>query len=394
MISPPLSRVWPSPKLDLVELAFARDETPFLAYDLSLVRDRVAAFERAFDGRVSVRYAAKCNPDARVLETVHAAGAGFEIASAAELALITAAGAEPSAVLYSNPVRPPSHVRAAFEAGVRRYAIDSHEELVKLARHAPGVEVFVRMRVDDSSSRFPLSSKFGTSHDDARRLLLEARRLGLVPVGLTFHVGSQCTDADAWAHAVRLCGPVMVELAREGVELSLLDLGGGFPAHYDSHDLPDLTDLAGRALEAVDALPYLPAELVCEPGRALVAEAATLATTVIGRTERNGRPWVFLDVGAYNGLMECAQTQGRMPFPLSTDRASGPLVRCTVTGPSCDSSDTLLRDAELPADLEVGDRVYIGSAGAYSLCYAAPFNGFPVPVPVYLGESESTLADN
>lgn len=384
MTALPVGRAWASPVLDPVELAFAADETPFLAYDLTLVTAQVHALRDAFGGRVGLRYAVKCNPDDRVLQTVAAAGAGFEVASAAELALTTATGADPGEVLYSNPVKPPAHVRAAFEAGVRRYAVDSHEELLKLAQHAPGAEVFVRLQVDDSSSTFPLSSKFGTTHDEARRLLVEARRLGLVPSGLTFHVGSQCTDVDAWAHAVRLCGPVLSGLLRDGIELQLLDLGGGFPAHYDAAGVPDLEEVAGRALEAVDGLPYVPAELLCEPGRALVAEAATMATSVIGRTERGGRHWVYLDVGAYNGLMECAQTSGRMAFPLRTDRPDGPHVRCTVTGPSCDSSDTLFRDALLPADLEVGDRVYIGSAGAYSLCYAAPFNGFPVPVPVYL----------
>jgi ornithine decarboxylase len=380
----PLSRVWPAPRLDPAELALIADETPFLAYDLSVVTARTQALQQAFDSRVGVRYAVKCNPDERVLATVLATGAGFEIASASELAMTTLAGADPTGVLYSNPVKPPSHVRAAFEAGVHRFAVDCHEEVLKIAQHAPGAGVFVRVRVDDSSSRFPLSSKFGTSHDDARRLLQEARRLGLVPYGLTFHVGSQCTDVNAWAHAVALCAPVMADLLADGIELPMLDLGGGFPAHYDALEVPDVVELAGRALDAIDALPYVPRELVCEPGRALVAEAATLATTVIGRTERNGRHWVFLDVGAYNGMMECAQTQGRMAFPLSTGRPTGPLVRCTVTGPSCDSSDTLFRDALLPSDLEVGDRVYIGSAGAYSLCYAAPFNGFPVPVPVYL----------
>lgn len=385
MTAPPLSRVWPAPLLNPAELALISDETPFLAYDLSIVTARTLALQDAFEGRVALRYAVKCNPDDRVLQTVFAAGAGFEIASATELELTTVTGANPADVLYSNPVKPPAHIRRAFDSGVRRFAVDCHEEVLKLAQQAPGCEAFVRVRVDDSSSRFPLSSKFGTSHDEARRLLLQARTLGLVPAGLTFHVGSQCNDVEAWAQAVSLCGPVMTELLAEGIELSFLDLGGGFPAHYDSLEVPDFPELAGRTLEAVDRLPYLPAELLCEPGRALAAEAATLATTVIGRTERNGRPWIFLDVGAYNGLMECAQTQARMVFPLSTERTPGRLVRCTVTGPSCDSSDTLFRDAMLPADLEVGDRVYIGCAGAYSLCYAAPFNGFPVPVPVYVG---------
>ena len=181
------------------------------------------------------------------------------------------------------------------------------------------------------------------------------------------------------------CGPVLRELAAQGVRLRLLYLGGGFPADYCAEPVPALPEIASRVLDALDDLPYVPEEVVCEPGRAVVAEAATLATTVIGRTERDGRHWVFVDVGAYNGLMETAQTGGRMEFPLATSRHdSAGTIRCTVTGPSCDSSDTLFMDAELPDGTVVGDRLYVGSAGAYSLCYAAPFNGFPVPRSLYV----------
>lgn len=372
----------------LLDLAAVPGDGPFLAYDLRVVADRVRRFSTAFCGRVAVRYAVKCNPDPHVLRTVAEAGGGFEIASSGELGLVQAAGADPADVLYSNPVKPPAHVAAAWAAGVRRFAVDSPEELSKIAEHAPGAGVYVRLRVDDARSRFPLSAKFGTPLAQAGRLLRDAQGLGLVPEGLTFHVGSQCTDVDAWANAVRQCAPLMRELLADGLRLRLLDLGGGFPAQYaDAQALPALSEVADRVLTALAALPYVPEELVCEPGRAIVAESAVLGATVIGRAERNGRRWVYTDVGAYNGLMEAAQTGGTMAFPVTTSRTSedGATVRCTVTGPSCDSSDTLLDDVVLPADLSVGDRVYLASAGAYSLCYASAFNGFAVPRPVYLG---------
>jgi ornithine decarboxylase len=295
------------------------------------------------------------------------------------------AGASAADVLYSNPVKPPAHIAGAFAAGVRRFAVDAPEELEKVAVHAPGAGVYVRLRVDDTGSRFPLSAKFGVPVAQAGRLLRDAVRLGLRPEGVTFHVGSQCTDVDAWARAVRACAPLLTELLADGVRLRLLDLGGGFPARYADETPPPLEDLAARVLDALDELPYLPDEVVCEPGRAVVAESAVLGATVIGLATREGRRWVYTDVGAYNGLMEAAQTGGRLAFPLRTSRTTpGPTVRGTVTGPSCDSSDTLLADVEVPADLEVGDRVYLSSAGAYSLCYAAAFNGFAVPRSVYL----------
>ncbi|MCW2778533.1 MAG: ornithine decarboxylase [Frankiales bacterium] len=375
--------------LTAVELAGPADDTPFITYDLGVVRRQVAAFRDAFRDRVAVRYAVKCNPDPLVLAAVASSGGGFEIASLAELDLALAAGARPADVLYSNPVKAPGHVAGAAARGVVRFAVDAPEELEKVARHAPGAGVYVRLAVDDTSSRFPLSAKFGTTREEARRLLLAAPGLGLVPAGLTFHVGSQCTDPDAWAHAVRLCAPLMAELQEGGVRLRMLDVGGGFPARYaPSEVLPDLRDVGARVLEALESLPYVPEELYCEPGRALVAESAVLGATVIGRAERSGRVWVYTDVGAYNGLMEAAQTSGTLAFPVTTSRtdlAGGPTVHCTVTGPSCDSSDTLLRDAVLPAGLEVGDRVYLGSAGAYSVCYASTFNGFPLPRARYVG---------
>ncbi len=374
--------------LSPVALAVLADDAPFLAYDLRIVTGRVQAFQDAFARRVAVRYAVKCNPDAEILRDRRAAaGGGFEVASLVEAQLAVAAGADPADVLFSNPVKPPSHIAGAFALGLRRFAVDCPEELAKVAEHAPGAGVYVRLSVDDTSSRFPLSAKFGCTPEDARRLLLAAPGLGLVPDGVTFHVGSQCTDPDAWAHAVRVMAPLLTDLLAAGVRLRMLDLGGGFPARYAPAEvLPDLEDVAQRVLEALPALPYVPEELFCEPGRAIVAEAAVLGATVIGRTERHGRLWVYTDVGAYNGLMEAAQTAGTLAFPVTTSLLdeAGPVVRCTVTGPSCDSSDTLLRDVGLPASLAVGDRLYLGSAGAYSLCYASAFNGFPLPTPLYL----------
>lgn len=378
---------WPASlaaaELDLIEVA-----TPFMALDLATVRDRYHSLVDAFAGRVGVRYAVKCNPDSDVLSVLAAEGSGFEVASAGELDMLLDLGVDPAQVLYSNPVKPPSHVRRTYENGLRRFAVDCHGELRKLAEHAPGSQVFARVRVDDTRSRFPLSSKFGLPIGEVADLMLAARDLGLVPTGLTFHVGSQCADSGAWARAVSTLAPVLEELAAHGIFLDLLDIGGGFPARY-SESVPDLAVIGARTLDAVSRLPYQPTEIVCEPGRALVAEAAVLVTSVIGRENRMGREWVYLDAGAYNGLMEAEQTRGRWQFPVLTsrqDRSTVAAVSCTLTGPTCDSSDTLLNDADLPGDIELGDRVYIGSAGAYSLCYASSFNGFDPPQVVVLSK--------
>ncbi|MEO6714931.1 MAG: type III PLP-dependent enzyme [Mycobacteriales bacterium] len=377
---------WPS-ALAPVELGLLTNETPFLATHLPSIEERYADFIAAFRGRVAAHYAVKCNPSPPVLAALYRAGAGFEIASAFELRLAMKAGAAAEDILYSNPVRPSAHLRAAAELGVKYFVVDGPGELHKVAAHAPGTAVIARIRVDDGGSRFPLSSKFGADPEVACRLLLQAPRLGLQPAGLTFHVGSQSTDPTAWARAVEQCGEVMVTLAEHGIQLEMLDIGGGFPATIGA-GVPTLEEIAQPTLAAIDLLPVPVGRIVAEPGRGLVADASVMAATVIGRERRGGRVWVYLDVGAYNGLMEAAQTAGRWPFPVRTSREddrTAARLHCTLTGPTCDSSDTILIDADLPDTIEEGDRVYIGSAGAYSMSYTSSFNGFNAPRDIILG---------
>jgi len=375
---------WPA-RLSPLELALVDTPTPFLALDVPGISAAYRRLDAAFHGEVEVCYAVKCNPDPVVLRALARDGANFEIASAAELEQVMAAGGDPRQVLYSNTVKPASHVAATYAAGVRLFAADSQAEVAKVARLAPGAGVFIRVSVDDTHSRFPLSSKFGAPVEDALRLLLAARDHGLTPAGLTFHVGSQCVETMAWAKAITALAPLLVELDRLGIELEVLDIGGGFPARYDSV-VPPIEEVGRQTVAALARLPHRPRRVVCEPGRALVAESGVMAATIIGREQRRGTEWVHLDVGAYNGLMESAQTKATWGFPMLTSRRGtvGREIRCTVTGPTCDASDTISFDALLPADLTEGDRLYLGAAGAYTSCYASSFNGFPPPTPVYV----------
>jgi ornithine decarboxylase len=361
-------------------------ETPFLVCDRSSVERR---YEELIDvlPDVEVFFATKCNSAGPLLDTLAGLGSSFEVASAAELKIVTATGVAPSDVLYSNPVKPPGHIVEAHAAGLYRFAFDSEPEVQKLARCAPGSSVYARLRVNDEGSLFPLSKKFGASVDDAARLLELAYDLGLVPYGVTFHVGSQCTTPMAWDRALEDCATLMRRLLRRGIRLQMVDLGGGLPARYTT-PVPALATIAAVIRTALTRLPYQPEVLAAEPGRYLVAESGVLAASVIGVAERDGQRWVFLDVGGYNGMIEAVQTGGRWLFPLLTSRPDHfrePTVPTVVTGPSCDSSDTMFYDAALPAGLEVGDRVYIGSAGAYTTAYASAFNGFPVPTLHFVG---------
>jgi ornithine decarboxylase len=381
-----------SPKLPVARLNAIREETPFLVCDLEAVGRRYEELTGLLPG-LAVFFAMKSNSSAPVLETVRRLGGSFEVASLAELRMAEAAGAAPADMLYSNPVKPPGHIAAAAAAGLYRFAFDSESELRKLAEYAPGAAVYARLRVADDTSVFPLSQKFGASVEAAGDLLLLARELGLVPYGLTFHVGSQCTNPIAWERAIEQCAVVMRRLLRAGVRLEMLNLGGGLPARYTT-PVPALSLITAVIGAALDRLPFRPPVLAAEPGRYLVAESGVLAATVIGVDERNGDRWVHLDVGGYNGMMEAVQTGGRWHFPLLTSRPDhfrAPSVPATVTGPSCDSSDTLFYGAALPATLALGDRVYIGTAGAYTSSYASSFNGFGPPRLLYVGSPPARL---
>lgn len=380
-------RHWPAslhPKL----LADLDLPTPFLVGDLSLLADRYRRFHAALP-HVRPFYAVKCNSTPELLRAAAAEGSGFEIASYGELTQLQAIGVDPADVLYSNTVKPAGHVALAAEAGVWRFAVDSDGEVEKIARVAPGSAVYVRVRVDDSSSVFPLSRKFGAEAHHARALLHQARDLGLQPYGLTFHVGSQCTSTTPWLQAVSVMGRLMHQLRADGIELEMLDIGGGFPARYDDPWIPTIEEIGGVVNRAIDELlPYRPALVAAEPGRHLVAETAVMVASVLGREVRAGEDWLYLDVGAYNGLMETQQTVGQWRFPLWTsrpDHGSVERIPYTVTGPSCDSSDTMFHGALLPVTMAEGDRVFVASAGAYTLSYASHFNGFPPPTTHFLG---------
>lgn len=361
-------------------------ETPFLACDLGAVTRRVDALNQALPG-VGIHYAVKCNPSAEILIALAAHGTSFEIASLGELQHLLSCGVEPNDVLFSNTIKPASHIRAAAQAGVWRFAFDSENELHKIAQHAPGAAVYVRLRVDDSTSRFPLGRKFGAEAHTARALMLLAKDLGLTPYGLTFHVGSQCTTPATWRSALASAARLMSRLAADGITLSMIDLGGGFPAQYVD-PVPSISHYGNIIMPALDeVLPYRPDVVTVEPGRYLVAESAVIVSSVLGREERAGEEWLYIDVGVYNGLMETQQTRNEWEYPLWTsrpDHASSRHIPFTVAGPSCDSADTMFLATPLPESLNVGDRLMIASAGAYTLSYASHFNGFPPPTPIFL----------
>jgi ornithine decarboxylase len=357
--------------------AAALPTTPYLLLDLARARESFRELTAALPG-MAVHYAVKANPHPELLACLHRAGCRFEAASWAEVRAVIRAGADPSTVLFTHPVKPAGDIARAWQAGVWRFAADSDTELHKIARHAPGSAVLLRLDTG-AGGTVGDQGKFGIPPGQAAGLAQLATSLGLNPYGLAFHVGSQTTDPTAWDGPIRQCAQIMTTLANDGIKLAMLDVGGGFPVCYDTSP-PPLADYAAAIGNATAQLPY-PVQLACEPGRAIAALAGTMVASVIGTAWRHGTLRVSLDAGAFHGLIEALESGRELRFPVTVPAAGSRMqVPCTLTGPSCDSQDTILDQVWLPMP-HAGDRVLIGNTGAYTTCYSgqSAFNGFPAP---------------
>ena len=361
-----------SPLQKAIEEVLEAEGTPVLLVDKKVIKEKYQEFCSQFGG-AKIYYALKANPHPGIITLLQELGCGFEISSQGELELLLQLGVSPQKIISSNPVKAQSFIRSAHSSGINLFAFDSYAEVEKLSRFAPGSKVYVRLSVSNEGSEWPLSRKFGVEIEEAVELLVQAEREGLEPYGIAFHVGSQCTNATTWAKAIEKSKAVWELAAKKGIELHLLNIGGGFPIKY-TKPVPSIAEIARVIRDSLAKAFPKDMELVIAPGRALVGEAGTLVSAVIAKAVRAAEKWLYLDVGVFNGLME---TVGGIKYPVVTKKGSQ-TSKCVLAGPSCDSFDVISTEAELP-ELEVGDRVYIMSAGAYTTAYASQFDGFPIP---------------
>jgi ornithine decarboxylase len=373
-----------SPKVDRW-LATAAPPTPCVVVDLDHVRRQHAHLAAAFPF-AEIFYAVKANPATEVIHTLAGLGVGFDLASDGEIERCWSESIPASRFSFGNTIKRPQDIARAYALGVRLYAFDSDGELCKLAAHAPGAEVFCRLLVPGNGAEWPLTRKFGCHAEMAIDLLLKARRLGLWPAGVSFHVGSQQIDPHAWNKPIATAGEIFRACAARNLALHLLNLGGGFPAHYRT-PVPSIAQYADAIENALRAtFGHARPRVIIEPGRHMVADAGRLRAQVLLVTQKSRHShyrWVYLDAGRYNGL---AETLGeRIHYRLSTSRDDRPVGPVILAGPTCDSTDILYEKAgyELPLDLEPGDAVDFLSAGAYTASYASvEFNGF-TPIKTY-----------
>lgn len=358
-----------------------RQETPFVVLDLDTIG-------RAYDDLTSnfpyakIYYAVKANPAIEITQLLHQKGSNFDIASIYELDKVLSCGVKPEQISYGNTIKKARDVRYFYEKGVRLFATDSAQDLRNIAKAAPGAKVYVRILTEGSGSAdWPLSRKFGCQTDMALDLLVLARDLGLVPYGVSFHVGSQQREIGVWDAAIGKVKSMFTRLFEEqGIQLRMINLGGGFPANYLTKTNP-LTAYAEEITRFLtedfgDDLP----EIILEPGRSLVANAGVLVSEVIlvARKSRMAiERWVYADAGKFSGLIETMDES--IKFPIWTEK-QGELEDVVIAGPTCDSADIMYEDYKygLPLNLASGDRLYWLSTGAYTTSYSSvEFNGFP-----------------
>lgn len=351
-------------------------ETPYLDLDVRAAVTRFRRIAACLPG-TAVHYAVKANPEPHLLHALAAAGCCFDVASPAEVTAALHAGAQPGELVYSNPIKRRADVAFAAGLGVALFVVDSVEETRKVASVAPGAKVLCRIGTSGEGSDWSLSRKYGCSPAEAVRILRWAAAHGLAPAGVSFHVGSQQRDPEAWDAPIAAAAQVFASLRACGLDPWLLDLGGGFPAHLEG-GCPPLASY-GAAIEASLRRHFAarrPATLV-EPGRAVVADAGTLVSSVIGVVRRGNARWVYLDAGVFTGLVETLDEAIR--YRLRTSADDGPTGPCVLAGPTCDSADVLYEHTpvQLPLSLREGDTVRLLSTGAYTTCYSTVgFNGF------------------
>lgn len=358
--------------------------TPALLIDPAAVAANYRRIDAAF-AHSPIYYAVKANPHPSVLAPLITAGCGMDVASGPELESALALGAPAGTIIFSAPFKSAADIALAHRNGVRLYVADSYGEVDKVAAHAHGSRLLIRVAAGSGSCLTPMGSKFGANPSDVLPLLERARAAGLVPWGLHFHVGSQCLEPDAWAQAMERCVPLWQEAHARGMPLHMLDIGGGFPVRYD-RAVPSIEAIAAPTLAMARAHLGPAAHIGLEPGRWMSRGAATLVAEVIGIARRGDEHWVYLDAGVYNGLIDT--TEGvvypmRTPDELETGRRR-PRWRVTLAGPSCDGNDVMLRGVEAP-QLAIGDRLLFAQAGAYTTSFER-FNGLAYPSIVALGE--------
>jgi ornithine decarboxylase len=359
---------------------FIKDKpTPVMIMDLEVVKARYNDLIKNLP-YAKVYFAVKACPMNEVIEVLRDLGSNFDVASRYELDQVLSLGVSPDRISYGNTIKKVTDIEYFFQKGIRLFVTDSDYDLQNLAQYAPKSKIFFRLLTEGRGADWPLSRKFGAHPDLIYSLILNARELGLEPFGLSFHVGSQQRDIGQWDDAISRCKYLFDAALEEDISLQMINLGGGFPAEYLESTFPveEYAHEITRFLEEdfPDGLPTI----FLEPGRSLTADAGIIVAEVVNiatKSKHSSNRWVYLDIGMFGGLIETMNES--IKYPILFDR-EGDVEEVILAGPTCDSMDILYENYhyDMPNTVEVGDKVYIFTTGAYTASYSSIyFNGFP-----------------
>jgi ornithine decarboxylase len=359
--------------------------TPVFIIDHEKIRQNYREFKDALP-RIQAYYAVKANSNPEIIRTLYKMGASFDVASFPEFMLVyenikNLPEKERQdfiwdKIIYANTIKQEETLRE-LDLYKPLVTYDNIDELRKIKKHCPHAGLVLRIRVPNTGSMVELSSKFGAHPGEAVDLILESFNIGLVVEGISFHVGSQCNNFENYIQALQLSASILKEAESRGHRIKILDIGGGFPVKYNSK-VKSFRTLARKLNTEIDRLFPKDIEILAEPGRFMVADAATLVTKIIGKASRDGKTCYYLDDGIYHtfsGIVfdHCA-------YPLKSFKEGEKKV-CAVFGPTCDAFDTISVAEDLP-ELDIGDYLYAENIGAYSIASSTCFNGFP-PAKVF-----------
>ena len=365
--------------------------TPLVVVDHEVLRRNYATFKRHLP-RVQAYYAVKANPDPAIVKTLFDAGGSFDVASMPEFRIVYEYIKDMPAkkrqewiwdkIIYANPIKANDTLQELdqYKALV---TYDNEEEIRKIRKHAPHTGLALRLKVPNTGAMVELSSKCGAAPGEAVDLILAAHKAGLVVEGLSFHVGSQTTNFENFVQAINLAASVFAEAKARGyTKMNLLDIGGGFPAPYDASVKP-FSELARKINAELDRLFPKDIEILAEPGRFMVATAATAVCKIIGKARRDGKLCYYVDDGVYNTFSGIIFDHCH--YHMEAFRRGSREI-CTVFGPTCDALDVISMSEELPDDLERGDLLFSRNIGAYSVASATHFNGFAPATIVHINQ--------
>lgn len=365
-----------------VRRAATEIKTPFLIMDMDYVRNNY--FDIVNHVRnVQVFYAVKANSHPRIIETLRELESNFDVASRGEIEKLLSLGVTPEKMSFGNTIKKVEDIAYAHSVGIDYFAVDCEMEVEKIAAHAPGSKVYGRIATSGGDCDWPLSRKFGTDINHVISIMEYADQLGLDAYGVSFHVGSQNYNVNSWDDAIKDAAEVFKTLREKGVNLRMLNLGGGMPVKHvrEIQSVKTYGDTINRALKKyMDFVPEL--ELFIEPGRSMVGNAAILVSQVVLRSKKGTEDWVYIDAGVFHGLTETIE--GFKYEVLTEGKADDTKIPFHLAGPTCDSVDTIYHEIDLPKNIGYGDTVYFINAGAYTTEYATNFNGIDAPKVYFL----------